>query len=96
MRPVVCSITRARDRLFFSCTAAKPITAIDADGAALAPIRGLNEIVQEKDARINRLEQQDSNLADRLANLQEIVRRLTGQGSGTYVRSGRNRRASQR
>ena len=36
----------------------KSISTIDASGVALTAIKGLNEIVQEKDAKINRLEKE--------------------------------------
>ena len=36
----------------------KSIATVDADGVALAAIQGLNQLVQEKDARIARLERE--------------------------------------
>jgi len=51
---------------------AKHITGVDADGVALAAIQGLNEIVQEKDARIAALEKS-------VAELKEIVGQLRPQ-----------------
>jgi hypothetical protein len=47
----------------------KHITTTDEGGVALAAIQGLNEIVQQKDARINELEK-------RLADLEKVVQSL--------------------
>ncbi len=53
------------------------ISTVDADGVALAAIQGLNQALQEKEARINRLEvrnaaleAQNSSLEARLAALE--------------------------
>jgi hypothetical protein len=46
------------------------ISTIDADGVALAAIQGLNQLVQEKDARLNQLETQNTALEDRVAALE--------------------------
>lgn len=43
------------------------ITTIDADGVALAAIQGLNEVVEEKEARISALEAQVARLQNRAA-----------------------------
>ncbi len=54
----------------------KTIGTIDADGVALAAIKGLHEIVQEKDAKISSLE-------SRIAALETLVESLVGsQGGG--------------
>jgi hypothetical protein len=55
----------------------KHITTVDADGVALAAIQGLNqrmnEIVQEKDAEIRALRQDNASLGARLAALEEAI-----------------------
>ena len=51
------------------------ITTVDADGVALAAIQGLDEIVKEKEARIQSLE---SRLAKAEDLLQQLVRKQTG------------------
>ena len=53
----------------------KHIATVDADGVALAAIQGLNQIVQEKDARISRLETD-------LSELQALVKKLAEQVKG--------------
>ena len=49
------------------------ISTIDADGVALAAIQGLNQLVQEKDARLNQLETQNTGLEDRVAALEARI-----------------------
>ncbi|MFQ5344041.1 MAG: tail fiber domain-containing protein [Anaerolineae bacterium] len=51
----------------------KHISSVDADGVALAAIQGLYEVVQEKDARIARLEAQNAGLEARVAALEQAV-----------------------
>jgi hypothetical protein len=53
----------------------KHITTVDADGVALAAIQGLNAKVDEKDARIQQLEQT-------VAELKELVTKLARQQNG--------------
>ena len=53
----------------------KHIATVDADGVALAAIQGLNQIVQEKGARISRLETE-------LSELQALVKKLAEQVKG--------------
>jgi hypothetical protein len=48
----------------------KQISTVDADGVALAAIQGLNQVVQEKERRIQSLEQE-------MADLRQIVQQLT-------------------
>ena len=50
----------------------KHIATVDADGVALAAIQGLNQKVEEKEARIQTMEKE-------LAALKEIVTRLSNQ-----------------
>jgi trimeric autotransporter adhesin len=52
------------------------ISSVDADGVALAAIQGLNEIVTEKTAKIQMLEQENRELSRRLAGLEETVAAL--------------------
>jgi hypothetical protein len=52
------------------------IATVDADGVALAAIKGLNEVVKEKDARIEKLEAANTDLAKRMAELEQMVRDL--------------------
>lgn len=47
----------------------KGISTVDADGVALAAIQGLNQLVEEKDAEITRLEERLSQLEERLNDL---------------------------
>ncbi len=49
----------------------KHITTIDADGVSLAAIQGLNQIVQEQNARIDTLEKQNASLEARLTALEQ-------------------------
>jgi hypothetical protein len=51
------------------------ITAVDADGVALSAIQGLYQVMREKDAVIQRLEDQNRRLLDRL---ESIEKRLDG------------------
>lgn len=54
----------------------KTITTVDPDGVALAAIQGLNELVKEKDRKIERLE-------ERLSRLEKVVSALgSSRGSG--------------
>lgn len=46
----------------------KHITSVDADGVALAAIQGLNEVVREQRAAIEKLEARNQELEDRLAS----------------------------
>jgi hypothetical protein len=56
-------------------TDAKSIGTIDADGVALAAIQGLNQVVQEKDTRIQALERD-------VAELKALVNTLVQNGKG--------------
>jgi hypothetical protein len=47
----------------------KGISTVDADGVALAAIQGLNQLVEEKDAEITRLEERLAQLEERLNDL---------------------------
>jgi len=49
----------------------------DLQGVALAAIQGLHKTVQEKEARISRLEQRNNELEDRLIALESLVGKLT-------------------
>jgi trimeric autotransporter adhesin len=49
------------------------ITTVDAQGVALAAIQGLHQLVQEKIARIQSLEQQNQQLEARLSFLEDIL-----------------------
>ena len=51
----------------------KHITTVDADGVALAAIQGLNEIVKEKDAELDRLKEENESLAERLAAIEKAL-----------------------
>lgn len=53
------------------------ITAIDADGVALAAIQGLYELVLEKDCEITDLESRNDELEERLTRLERILGRTT-------------------
>jgi hypothetical protein len=48
----------------------KHISTVDADGVALAAIQGLNQLVREKEAKIDSLEH-------RVTELEKLVTRLT-------------------
>jgi prefoldin subunit 5 len=50
---------------------------VDADGVALAAIQGLNEIVKEKDRRIEEQGRAIAELRQQLNELQAQVRKLT-------------------
>ena len=52
------------------------ITTTDADGVALAAIKGLHESLQEKEALISELQKQNSGLVSRLAALEQRVTTL--------------------
>ncbi len=52
------------------------ISTVDADGVALAAIQGLNQKVEEKDAEIQTLKQRNDSLAQRLNELEAVVRTL--------------------
>ena len=54
----------------------KHIAAVDAQGVALAAIQGLNQKVDEKDAKIRQLEQDNKALAERLIQLEQLVRQV--------------------
>ncbi len=49
----------------------KHITTVDADGVSLAAIQGLNQIVNEQNARIDTLEKQNASLEARLTALEQ-------------------------
>ena len=49
------------------------ITAIDADGVALAAIQGMYEVVEEKDARISELEAENADLNARLESIEDYL-----------------------
>ena len=50
------------------------ITTVDADGVALAAIQGLNQVVKEKEARIEALEQENQSLETRLDALEQLIK----------------------
>ena len=52
----------------------KHITTIDADGVALAAIQGLNQKVEENEAEIRRLKQQNDSLERRMSELEELIK----------------------
>jgi len=51
----------------------KHIATVDADGAALAAIQGLHELVQEKDAELGRLKAENQSLAERLTAIERAL-----------------------
>jgi hypothetical protein len=51
----------------------KHITSVDADGVALAAIQGLNQKVEEKDAELNRLKEQNRALTERLTAIERAL-----------------------
>jgi hypothetical protein len=51
------------------------ISAVDADGISLAAIQGLHRLLTEKDARLQRLEQENESLDRRLAALEAAIGR---------------------
>jgi hypothetical protein len=57
----------------------KHISVVDEGGVALAAIQGLNEKVDEKDAEIQTLKQQNDSLAQRLSELEATVKQLAAQ-----------------
>jgi hypothetical protein len=57
----------------------KTIAMVDSDGVALAAIQGLYTLVQEKDARIAQVGQENEALKARLAKLESLVGRLAAQ-----------------
>jgi hypothetical protein len=59
------------------------ISPIDTDGVALAAIQGLYEIVQEQDARIDALEDENASLQEQLDGLEARVAALEGGAAGT-------------
>ena len=61
------------------------ITTVDADGVALAAIQGLYELSQERAARIQALETQNTTLQQRLHNLEARVATLEGTGPHAAV-----------
>ncbi len=52
------------------------INEVDEGGVALAAIQGLNQVVEDKDARIKALEKSNSELQARVANLEKLVSSL--------------------
>ncbi len=60
----------------------KSIATIDADGVAFAAIQGLYEVVQDKDCRIEELEDQNAELHARLAALEALVGKLVSPHNG--------------
>ena len=68
----------------------KHIATVDADGVALAAIQGLNEIVREKETRIEALEKTVAELQQAIAGL---AQRLTEGASATAVFPGPARTA---
>jgi Chaperone of endosialidase len=57
----------------------KHISVVDEGGVALAAIQGLNQKLNEKDALIQTLKQQNDALAERLNDLETAVKQLTAQ-----------------
>ncbi len=55
----------------------KHITTVDADGIALAAIQGLNGLMKEKDAELDRLKDENQALSERLAAIEKALG-LTG------------------
>lgn len=55
------------------------ITTVDADGVALAPIQGLYQVVQQKDTRINQLEERSCQLQAENAALRARLEKLEQQ-----------------
>jgi hypothetical protein len=55
------------------------IATVDEDGVALAAIQGLNQKLNEKDAEIQTLKQQNDSLAQRLDELEAAVKQLVAQ-----------------
>ena len=56
----------------------KHISVVDEGGVALAAIQGLNEKLNDRDAEIQNLKQQDESLEKRLDSLEQVVKSLTG------------------
>jgi hypothetical protein len=56
----------------------KSITTLEFDGVELAAIQGLNRKIEEKNAEIGKLEEQNKSLANRLAELERTVQTLAG------------------
>ena len=54
----------------------KHITTVDEGGVALAAIQGLNQKVEEKDAEIQKLKQQNESLERRLSELEASVKQV--------------------
>ena len=46
---------------------------IDADGFALAAIQGLHQLVEEKECRIDELEEVNADLQERLARIEALL-----------------------
>ena len=63
------------------------IGTVDADGVALAAIQGLYQVVQDKDARITSLEEQNTNQAQRLDALEQRLAKLEHRASGPIAQS---------
>ncbi len=57
----------------------KHIATVDEEGVALAAIQGLNQKLNEKDAEIQNLKQQNDSLAGRLSELEATVKQLAAQ-----------------
>jgi len=55
------------------------ITTLEFDGVELAAIQGLNQKLNEKDAEIQTLKQQNDSLAQRLTDLEATVKQLAPQ-----------------
>jgi hypothetical protein len=55
------------------------IAAVDVNGVALAAIQGLHQLLQERDAQIAELQQQNADLEARLQALERIVNSLGGE-----------------
>jgi hypothetical protein len=58
------------------------IATVDADGVALAAIQGLNRKLNDKEAEIQSLKQQNHSLAERLGALETVVRQLATRKDG--------------
>jgi hypothetical protein len=54
----------------------KHISMVDADGVALAAIKGLNEKLTEKEAELTVLKKQNAGMEQRLATLEKLVQTM--------------------
>jgi uncharacterized coiled-coil protein SlyX len=61
----------------------KHITTVDADGVALAAIQGLNEVVREQSAAIEKLQTRNQELEERLAGRLAALEKLLEQSPRT-------------